>query len=119
MAATDREHDERWELALDGIAQANQQYQNLIKIVQGGFGSLGAEVDGLRREVRNTEADVKAIRATEQDCQLRLTRLEAEGATRAILMRWLLTFGMVNAVGAVLVAVLLIYLISKLFSLAG
>lgn len=119
MAATQQDTDDRWQLALELARENTQRYQDLVKIVQAGFGSLGTEVDGLRRELRNAEADIKAVRATDQDCQQRLARLEADGAARAVLMRWLLTFGMVNAIGAVIVAALLIYMLSRLFSLAG
>lgn len=119
MAATQQDNDDRWQLALDLGRESNAAIIELRKMVQRGFEDIARGQIEVRGRVLTLEGDVKAVRASEQDCQQRLVRLEAEGAARAVLMRWLLTFGMVNAIGAVVIAILLLYMLSRLFSLAG
>lgn len=126
MPATQQDNDERWQLALDGLKEANQQYQALIKIVQGGFGSLSQEIGTVAEKVDHQAEDIKVLQQAERACHEQLTAftvdlaaLKADGAARAVLMRWLLMFGMLNAIGAVIVAALLIFMAMRLFSLAG
>lgn len=126
MAATDKETDDRWQLALDGIKEANESYRRLITTVQNGMGSLSTIVDGVRAEQRQIRDEIRQLHATEEDCKRQVAGLmvdvaamKADGVARAVLMRWLLTFGMLNAIGAVVIAILLIYMVAKLFSLAG
>lgn len=89
------------------------------KMVQRGFEEIARGQLETRGRVLTVESDVKALRASDQDCQQRLARVEADGAARAVLMRWLLTFGMVNAIGAVVIAILLLYMLFRLFSITG
>lgn len=119
MPATQQDNDDRWQMALEFGRETSQAIIELRKMVQRGFEDIARAQLEVRGRVLTLESDVKAVRASEHDCQQRLARLEAEGAARAVLMKWLLTFGMVNAIGAVIVAVLLLYMLSRLFSLGG
>ena len=126
MPATQQDNDDRWQLALDLARENGQRYQDLVKIVQGGFASLSNELGSVAEKVDEQASEIKALQQTEGDCKdqiaamkVDIAAMKADGAARAILMRWLLTFGMLNAIGAVIVAALLIYMAMKLFSLAG
>lgn len=101
MAAVERDQEERdhqWQLALDGIADLSQQYRDLVKMVQNGFGSLGTENNALHT---------------------RLAQLEAEAAVRAKMQLWLLVTNAINGIGWIIVATLLLYGIMRLFSVVA
>lgn len=119
MPATQQDNDDRWQLALDLGRESNAAIIELRKMVQRGFEDIARGQIEVRGRVLTVENDIKALRASDQDCQQRLAKLEADGAARAVLMKWLLTFGMINAIGAVIVAVLLLYMLFRLFSITG
>lgn len=118
--ATERDAD--MQLLRTDVISAVAEFRNELiehrKMMHRGLASLASEVAGQAKQIA-------VLQATEADCQKHLAALstevaamKADGAARAILMKWLLTFGMLNAVGAVIVAALLIYMVLRLFSLA-
>ena len=58
--------EERWRLALDGLKEVSAQYQQLLKSVQSGFGSLSQDSAALHRRLALIETRVQALDATMQ-----------------------------------------------------
>lgn len=116
MPATDQEHDERWQLALDGLKDANQSYHTLTRIVQNGFGTIGERLDGNSKRIATLEGEVKAVRATETECQRELAALKVDGQARAHMMRLLIAFVLALLVFSIVQTSLWWYVVARLFN---
>lgn len=114
---TAREIDDRWQLALDGVREATQQYLTLTRIVQNGFGTIGERLDGNSKRIATLEGEVKAVRATEEMCQRELTALKVDGQARASTMRLLMAFVVALLVFSIIQTTLWWYVVARLFNL--
>lgn len=89
MPATERD-DDRWQRALAGIQEVSAQYLMLVRSMQSGFNAVGTELDQISKQL-----------AHQQKIQL-----------------WLLIINALNMIGWLSVIALLIYTVTRLFSVS-
>lgn len=116
MPATQQDNDDRWQSALELGRDANQALIELRKMVQRGFEDIAREQGTERRARMALEADVKALRATEGDCQQKLARLEADGKARALLMKAVVVAVVLLFIASLAQSALWWYVVTRLFN---
>lgn len=112
---TARETDTRWELALDGLKEASQQYLTLTRIVQNGFGTIGERLDNNSRRISTLEGEVKAVRAAEHECQRELVALKVGSVASAATMRLLMAFVIALLAASIVQMAFWLYVVARLF----
>lgn len=118
MAATDRE-DEFKSLridVLDAIREFRIEQIENRKMVQRGFEEIAREQGADRRARIALESEVKALRAIEGDCQQKLTRLEADGKARALLMKAVVVAVVLLFIASLVQSALWWYVVTRLFN---
>lgn len=129
MAATERD-DERWQMALEGMREASQNYQRLTTMVQNGLGSLSTIVDGVRIEqkrsnedIRGLRDDIKRLQETEGDCQEKLgaltievAKVKADGRARIFLMKAVIVVVVLLFIASLTQTGLWWYVVTRLFN---
>lgn len=113
---TEKDND-RWEMALNGVREANQSYLTLTRIVQNGFGTIGERLDGNSKRISALEGEVKGVRAAEEVCQRELTALKADGQARATTMRWVMAVVLALLIFSIIQTTLWWYVVARLFNL--
>ena len=100
---------------LDAISSFRTELIEHRKMVQRGFEEIGREQHVHHRRLAAVEGQVKALSATEGDCQQKLAHLEANGNARALVMKALVVAVVLLFIASLAQSALWWYVVTRLF----